>query len=298
MTPERIETVPTLPPRPRDSNKGRFGSVLVVAGSRGMAGAAALCGAAALRSGAGLVRIATPAEVQPTVASFEPSYMTYPLPCDENGLIQLTTAQPILERLIKTASVIAVGPGLGQSDDIRQLVRFLITAAGKPLVIDADGLNALAGQTDLLSKLSHPVIVTPHPGEFARLSGASIAEVQSDRIARATRMAALSESLVVVLKGAETVVAGGGRYYTNTTGNPGMATGGTGDVLTGVIAALLAQKLSPFDAAQIGVFIHGLAGDIARDQNGEIGMIAGDLVDALPDAFVHAMPDPDLVALN
>jgi ADP-dependent NAD(P)H-hydrate dehydratase len=298
MTPERIETVPTLPPRPRDSNKGRFGSVLVVAGSRGMAGAAALCGAAALRSGAGLVRIATPAEVQPTVASFEPSYMTYPLPCDENGLIQLTTAQPILERLVKTASVIAVGPGLGQSDDIRQLVRFLISSAGKPLVIDADGLNALAGQTDLLSGLSHPVIVTPHPGEFARLIGAQIAEVQSDRIGRATRMAALSGSLVVVLKGAGTVVTDGRRYYINTTGNPGMATGGTGDVLTGVIAALLAQKLSPFEAAQIGVFIHGLAGDIARDQNGEIGMIAGDLVDALPDAFVHAMPDPDLVSLN
>jgi ADP-dependent NAD(P)H-hydrate dehydratase len=298
MTPERIETVPTLPPRPRDSNKGRFGSVLVVAGSRGMAGAAALCGAAALRSGAGLVRIATPAEVQPTVASFEPSYMTYPLPCDENGLIQLTTAQPILERLVKTASVIAVGPGLGQSDDIRQLVRFLISAAGKPLVIDADGLNALAGQTDLLSGLSHPVIVTPHPGEFARLIGAQIAEVQSDRIGRATRMAALSESLVVVLKGAGTVVTDGARYYINTTGNPGMATGGTGDVLTGVIAALLAQNLTPFEAAQIGVFIHGLAGDIARDQNGEIGMIAGDLIDALPDAFVHAMPDPDLVVLN
>jgi ADP-dependent NAD(P)H-hydrate dehydratase len=298
MTPERIETVPTLPPRPRDSNKGRFGSVLVVAGSRGMAGAAALCGAAALRSGAGLVRIATPAEVQPTVASFEPSYMTYPLPCDENGLIQLTTAQPILERLVKTASVIAVGPGLGQSDDIRQLVRFLISSAGKPLVIDADGLNALAGQTDLLSGLSHPVIVTPHPGEFARLIGAQIAEVQSDRIGRATRMAALSESLVVVLKGAGTVVTDGARYYINTTGNPGMATGGTGDVLTGVIAALLAQNLSPFEAAQIGVFIHGLAGDIARDQNGEIGMIAGDMIDALPDAFVHAMPDPDLVALN
>ena len=298
MTPERIETVPTLPPRPRDSNKGRFGSVLVVAGSRGMAGAAALCGAAALRSGAGLVRIATPAEVQPTVASFEPSYMTYPLPCDENGLIQLTTAQPILERLVKTASVIAVGPGLGQSDDIRQLVRFLISSAGKPLVIDADGLNALAGQTDLLSGLSHPVIVTPHPGEFARLIGAQIAEVQSDRIGRATRMAALSESLVVVLKGAGTVVTDGARYYINTTGNPGMATGGTGDVLTGVIAALLAQNLTPFEAAQIGVFIHGLAGDIARDQNGEIGMIAGDMIDALPDAFVHAMPDPDLVALN
>jgi ADP-dependent NAD(P)H-hydrate dehydratase len=298
MTPERIESIPNLPPRPRDSNKGLFGSVLVVAGSRGMAGAAALCGAAALRSGAGLVRIATPDEVQSTVASFEPSYMTYPLPCDEDGLIQLTRAQPILERLIKTASVVAVGPGLGQSDDIRQLMRFLITSAGKPLVIDADGLNALAGQIDLLSGLSHPVIVTPHPGEFARLAGATIADVQSDRIGQAIRVAAISESLVVVLKGAGTVVTDGRRYYVNTTGNPGMATGGSGDVLTGVIAALLAQKLDPFEAAQIGVFIHGLAGDVARDQNGEIGMIAGDLVDALPDAFVHAMPDPELNSLN
>jgi ADP-dependent NAD(P)H-hydrate dehydratase len=298
MTPERIETMPTLPPRPRDSNKGLFGSVLVVAGSRGMAGAAALCGAAALRSGAGLVRIATPGEVQPTVASFEPSYMAYPLPCDENGLIHFGQAQPVLERLIKTASVVAVGPGLGQSDDIRQLVKFLITSAGKPLVIDADGLNALVGQTELLSKLNHTAVLTPHPGEFARLTGATIAEVQSDRIGRAASMAALSHLLVVVLKGAGTVVTDGQRCYINTTGNPGMATGGTGDVLTGVLAALLAQKVTPFEAAQIGVFIHGLAGDIARDQNGEIGMIAGDLVDALPDAFVHAMPDPDVVALD
>jgi ADP-dependent NAD(P)H-hydrate dehydratase len=291
MTPEAIETIPTLPPRPRDSNKGLFGSVLVVAGSRGMAGAAALCGAAALRSGAGLVRIGTPAEVQPTVASFEPSYMAYPLPCDENGGLHFEKAQAVLERLIQTSSVVAVGPGLGQSDDIRQLVKFLIKSTSKPLVIDADGLNALVGQTELLSERTHPTIVTPHPGEFARLTGATIADVQSDRIGRATRLAALSGSLIVVLKGAGTVVTDGKRYYINTTGNPGMATGGTGDVLTGVIAALLAQNVKPFEAAQLGVFIHGLAGDVARDQNGEIGLIAGDLVDALPDAFVHAMPE-------
>jgi ADP-dependent NAD(P)H-hydrate dehydratase len=300
MTPELIETMPTLPTRPRDSNKGLFGSVLVIAGSRGMAGAAALCGAAALRSGAGLVKIATPTEVQPTVASFEPSYMAYPLPCDDNGTIQFATARPVIERLMQSASVVAVGPGLGQSDEIRQLVKFLITSAGKPLVIDADGLNALVGQTELLSGLTHPVIMTPHPGEFARLTSASVADVQSDRIARAAKLASRSPLLVVVLKGAGTVVTDGPRYYLNTTGNPGMATGGTGDVLTGVIAALLAQKLAPFEAAQLGAFIHGLAGDIARDQNGEIGMIAGDLVDALPDAFVHAMPDPDpdVVALG
>jgi ADP-dependent NAD(P)H-hydrate dehydratase len=298
MTLEQIETVPALPPRPRDSHKGRFGSVLIVAGSRGMAGAAALCGGAALRSGAGLVRVATPAEVQPTVASFEPSYMTYPLPCDGNGTIQFGAAQPVLERLIAPADVVAVGPGLGQTDDIRELVKFLLASTGKPLVIDADGLNALVGQTDLLSRANCPVVITPHPGEFARLTGTGISELQSDRIGRAASLAALSEHLVVVLKGTGTVVSDGRRYYINTTGNPGMATGGTGDVLTGVIAALLGQKLGPFEAAQLGVFIHGLAGDVARDQNGEVGLIAGDLVDALPDAFVHAMPDLDLTSLT
>ena len=298
MKSEPIETMPSLPPRPQDSNKGLFGSVLVIAGSRGMAGAAALCGAAALRSGAGLVKIATPSEVQPTVASFEPSYMAYPLPCDEDGSIQFAAARPVLERLMKTASVVAVGPGLGQSDDIRQLVKFLVTSTSKPLVIDADGLNALVGQTDLLSGRTHPVILTPHPGEFARLTGATVADVQADRIARAVGLAALAQPLVVVLKGAGTVVTDGPRHYINTTGNPGMATGGTGDVLTGVIAALLAQKLAPFDAAQLGVYIHGLAGDIARDENGEIGLIAGDLVDALPDAFVHGLPDPDVVSIG
>jgi ADP-dependent NAD(P)H-hydrate dehydratase len=298
MTLEKVDTVPTLPARPRDSHKGRFGSVLIVAGSRGMAGAAALCGGAALRSGAGLVRVATPSEIQPTVSSFEPSYMTYPLPCDENGLIRFGPARPVLERLIGHADVVAVGPGLGQSDDIQQLVGFLIASAQKPLIIDADGLNALVGQTDLLSQRKCPVVLTPHPGEFARLTGSTITEVQSDRVQRAAALATLSSELVVVLKGAGTVVTDGNKYYINTTGNPGMATGGTGDVLTGVIAALLAQKLPPFDATQLGVFIHGLSGDIARDQSGEIGLIAGDLVDALPDAFVHAMPDPDPISLS
>jgi ADP-dependent NAD(P)H-hydrate dehydratase len=298
MTLEKIDAIPNLPARQRDSHKGRFGSLLIVAGSRGMAGAAALCGGAALRTGAGLVRVATPSEIQPTVSSFEPSYMTYPLPCDQDGLIRFGAARPVLERLIGHADVVAVGPGLGQSDDIRQLVGFLIASVEKPLVIDADGLNALVGHTDLLSQRKCPVVLTPHPGEFARLTGSTITEVQSDRVQRAAAMALLSNELVVVLKGAGTVVTDGKRYYINTTGNPGMATGGTGDVLTGVIAALLAQKLPLFDAAQLGVFIHGLSGDIARDQSGEIGLIAGDLVDALPDAFVHAMPDSDPISIS
>lgn len=288
---ERIDSIPTLPPRPKDSHKGRFGSVLLLAGSRGMSGAAALGGISALRSGAGLVRVASAAEVQPTVAGFDPSYMTYPLPDDDDGRIDFSRARPAIEALLESATVVAVGPGLGQSESIRSLVRFLVESTGKPLVIDADGLNALAGQTEILSSVTRPVILTPHPGEFGRLAGLKVAEVQADREAHAVKLARMSESLVVVLKGAETVVTDGSRLYVNTTGNPGMATGGAGDVLTGIIAALLAQRAPGFEAAQLGVYVHGIAGDIARDQDGEIGMIAGDIVDALPDAFVHLRTD-------
>ncbi|MHC5540903.1 NAD(P)H-hydrate dehydratase, partial [Singulisphaera rosea] len=227
------------------------------------------------------------AEVQPTVASFEPSYMTYPLECDGEGLIRFEPARARLERFLETSSVLAIGPGLGQSDDIRKLIRWVTESVKIPAILDADALNALAGQTDALSGLRHPVVITPHPGEFARLTGRSIAEIQADRERHAIALAQEADHLVVVLKGAKTVVTDGTRVYENMTGNPGMATGGSGDVLTGVIAALIAQKLPPFEAAQLGVYIHGLAGDIARDQNGEIGMIAGDIVDVLADAFYH-----------
>src|SRR5271166_2695106 len=176
----------------------------------------------------------------------------------------------------------------GQSDDIRGLIRWVIKSTEKPLVIDADGLNTLAVQPELLSGLTRAVVVTPHPGEFARLTGTDVAAVQADRIGNAARFAARSEQLIVVLKGAGTVVTDGHRVYVNRTGNPGMATGGAGDVLTGVIAALIGQRLPAFDAAQLGVYIHGLAGDIARDQSGTVGMIAGDILDSLPDAFDHA----------
>ncbi len=284
---ERIETVPTLPKRPADSNKGMYGTVLVVAGGRGMAGAAALCGASCLRSGAGLVRIATSAEVQPTVASFEPSYMTYPLACDDDGLIRFEPARTAIERFLPRVDVLVIGPGLGLSDEIRRLVAWVVESVDLPTVLDADGLNALAGQMDLLRDLKRPLVVTPHPGEFARLTGMTIPQVQADREGQAAALASRSDSLVVVLKGNKTVVTDGQRIYVNTSGNPGMASGGVGDVLTGVIAALLGQKLPAFQAAQLGVYVHGLAGDIARDQNGEVGMIAGDIVDSLPDAFYH-----------
>ena len=290
MALERITKVTRLPERPKDAHKGMFGSILALAGGRGTAGAAGLVGAGALRSGAGLVRICCPEEVQPTVASFEPSYMTYPVPHDPEGLASVAGARKVLERFLPQADVLAMGPGLGQSSDLRELVRWVVETVEIPTVLDADALNNLAGQTEVLGHLKRPVVITPHPGEFSRLTGRPTAEIQADRETHAVAMAQHARGLIVVLKGTETVVTDGERVYVNTTGNSGMATGGAGDVLTGVIAAMIGQKLAPFEAACLGVYAHGLAGDIARDQNGEVGLIAGDIVDSLADAFHHLAP--------
>ena len=287
MAIERIETLPRLPPRVKDSHKGLYGTVLAFAGGRGSAGAAALVGASALRSGAGLVRVVCPEGVQPTVASFEPSYMTWPVGDDPDGLAALGPSKKALDRFLPSASVLAMGPGMGQSAGLRELVAWAVESVEIPTVLDADALNNLAGQTEILAGLGRPVILTPHPGEFSRLTGRPTGEIQSDRETHALAFAGSATNLIVVLKGSETLVTDGRRLYANTTGNPGMATGGSGDVLTGVIAALIAQKMDPFDAACLGVYAHGLAGDIARDQNGEVGLIAGDIVDSLADAFHH-----------
>lgn len=297
MSHERITRVPRLAPRDPAAHKGTFGSVLAIAGSRGMAGAAALVGASALRGGAGKVRVACCVEVQPTVAGFEPSYMTWPLRQDERGLPRFQENRADLTEMIAEADVVAIGPGLGRCGEVPDLVAWVLEAASKPLVIDADALNALttAGKVGLLHARAHPTIATPHPGEFARMTGLDTAAIQEQREARAQAFVADAPHLVLVLKGAGTLVVDRGRTFVNTTGNPGMATGGAGDCLTGVIAALLAQGLGAFEAAQLGVFAHGLAGDVARDQSGEVGMIAGDIVDALPDAFEHlaAMAGPE-----
>jgi ADP-dependent NAD(P)H-hydrate dehydratase len=189
MTLERVDTLPTLPKRPPDGHKGLYGSVLVVAGGRGMAGAAGLSGVAALRSGAGLVRVASSAEVQPTVASFEPSYMTYPLESDQEGLVSAEPGKAALGKLLKQSDVLAIGPGLGQSEGIRDLVRWVVESVTVPTVIDADGINALAGQTNALGDLKRPVVITPHPGEFARLTGRTVAEIQADRERHAVALA-------------------------------------------------------------------------------------------------------------
>jgi NAD(P)H-hydrate epimerase len=209
------------------------------------------------------------------------------LPHNDLGQIAFEASRPTLERLLADADVLAMGPGLGQSEDTRFLVRWVLTETDLPTVLDADGLNALVGQVDVLETVTRPLILTPHPGELSRLIDRRISEIQRDRIGHAAMLARPVGPLIVVLKGHGTVVTDGERLHVNETGNPGMATGGSGDVLTGVIGALLGQGLSPFEAAVLGVHAHGLAGDIARDQGGEIGMIAGDIVDSLPDAFYH-----------
>ncbi len=282
-----VTAIPKLSPRAADGHKGLYGSVLLVGGSRGMAGAAALSGAAALRSGAGKVRVACAQEVQATVASFEPCYMTYPLANDDEGVIKFESARRSLSKLLSEADVLAAGPGLGRSEDLDALAAWLVEEATLPTVLDADALNALAGRPEVWKNLTRPVVITPHPGEFARLTGLSTSEIQRDRAGCAAAFAAAHPHLVVVLKGAGTIVTDGERVFTNTTGNPGMATGGAGDVLTGVVAALIGQKLDAFDAAVLATYIHGLAGDVARENSGEVGMIAGDIVDALADAFYH-----------
>jgi len=278
---EILTKLPALAPRDLDSNKGDFGRVLVIAGSRGMTGAAILCGSAALRSGAGLVTVAVPEELLPTVAAGNPCYLTAALPQDKDG--KLSNAAKVLE-LAKTNDVLAIGPGLGRSPLVTQLIADVIRNIQIPLVLDADGLNALAEQPNWLKGHAAPIILTPHPGEFARLLGCDVPSVQAQRQELAAQFAAQYQ-VIVVLKGQGTVVTDGKRVYLNQTGNPGMATGGTGDVLTGVIAALLGPGLEPYAAAQLGVYLHGLAGDLAEKEVGQVSLIASDLLSFLPKAF-------------
>jgi NAD(P)H-hydrate epimerase len=286
-----IEQVPHLPPRAADAHKGSFGTVLVAAGSRGMAGAAVLCASAALRGGAGLVRLAIPDGVANVAAAGNPCYMTLPLPQDEKGRFNIVGCSALLEA-VQAATVAVLGPGLGQSHDLGHLLQAVLDSTTKPLVLDADALNLLPPFLGHLPRQNRPIIVTPHPGEFARLLKSDISTVQADRLGLASRFAERC-GVIVVLKGRGTVVADGGQAYVNTTGNPGMATGGSGDVLGGLIGALLAQGMEPFAAAQLGVYLHGLAGDRARDQMGEVSLIAADLLDNLPGAFrAHAASSP------
>ncbi|MGC9455060.1 MAG: NAD(P)H-hydrate dehydratase [Phycisphaerae bacterium] len=292
MTPQlrRVKTVPSLPPRPGGAHKGSFGRVLVVGGSRGMTGAPALAANAALRGGAGLVTFAAPSSVQLTVATMCPCATSIPLACDAEGNLE-RAAVAQAAKAAEAADVVAVGPGFAIAHPQRDTVQALLMQT-RPVVLDADGLNNLAHISDWPACRACPLVLTPHPGEFARLTGRSVGEIQSDREAAAVeaalKWAGPNESdqpLVVLLKGAGTVVTDGERVYVNDTGNPGMATGGTGDVLTGLIAALIGQGLDAFDAACLGVRLHGRAGDLAAERLGEVSLTASDVLDFLPAAI-------------
>lgn len=274
--------LPTLPPRDSNSHKGDYGRAVLIGGSVGMSGALGLAGMAALRSGAGLVTLATPAVCLPSVAAYEPSYMTLPLESDSDGRID-AAARGQIAQAVENATAVGCGPGIGRSAELVGLVESLFADLKQPAVFDADALFALA-QLDAPPSPQGPRILTPHPGEFARLTGQRV-ETEAQRIEHAAK-AAERFSAVVVLKGHRTVVTDGSQVYINKTGNPGMATGGSGDVLTGIITALLCQGLDALAAATLGVHIHGLAGDLAAESLGQISLIARDLIDFLPDAFL------------
>jgi NAD(P)H-hydrate epimerase len=273
--------LPRLEARRPDSNKGDYGRALLIGGARGMSGAIALAGKAALRSGAGLVTLAVPQSVQDVVASIEPSYMTAGFP-DEDGQFQSLASNRITESIGQNATAIGLGPGIGRCNHVIEFVARLYSELSAPAVVDADALFALAQKPEIISRVPGPRVLTPHPGEFERLTGNK--PEGKERIEAAASFARNSR-VIVVLKGHYTVITDGHRFALNRTGNPGMATGGSGDVLTGVITALLCQHLEPFDAARLGVHVHGLAGDLAAEQLGQVSLIASDLIDYLPKAF-------------
>jgi len=289
---------PLIAQRPVESNKGNYGHVLVIGGSLGKAGSVAMAGMSALRAGAGLATVATPKSVLSTVAGFHPELMTEPLPETEAGTIAMSGAD-LLSALAKGKSAIAIGPGIARFPETSALVRKLVSEIGGAIVLDADGLNAFEGRTDELSGKGRLLVITPHPGEMARLAGCSIADVQKDRLGVARKFAH-EHDLMVVLKGHRTlVVQPDGEAWANTTGNPGMSTGGTGDILTGMVAALIAQNViaqnatahDPNDAllaVLAAVHLHGLAGDVMRESVGEHSMVATDLLRGLPEAFWRA----------
>ncbi len=277
-----------LAPRVADSNKGLYGHVLVVGGSLGKAGAAAMAGISALRAGAGLATVATAKSVLGTVAGFHPELMTEPLAETDAGSIS-PDSRGRLQELAKGKSVLAIGPGISRVEETSALVRTLVFNCEVPVVLDADGLNAFEGRAGELTGSGRTLVITPHPGEMARLAGCTTAEVQRDRLGVA-RNFAHEHDLIVVLKGYRTlVVRPDGEAWVNMTGNPGMATGGTGDILTGMVAGLMAQN--PKDAMRAviaAVHLHGLAGDVARETMGEHSLVATDLLAALPEAFRRA----------
>lgn len=281
------EIAPLLAPRRPDANKGNFGHVLVVGGSLGKSGAAAMAGMSALRVGAGLSTVATAKSVLSTVAGFHPELMTEALAETDDGTISLRALEyGKFDGLVKGKTVVAVGPGISRQTETSEFVRTLVTRYKLPMVVDADGLNAFEGSADKLHGREHALVITPHPGEMARLCGSTVKDILRDRI-NIARTFAREHRCITVLKGHRTLIAEpGGDVWVNMTGNPGMATGGTGDILTGMAAGFMAQNPDRLlEAVLAAVHLHGLAGDVARETMGEQSLVATDLITAFPEAM-------------
>jgi len=282
-----------LAPRQRDANKGSYGHVLVVGGSLGKAGAAAMAGFAALRAGAGLATVATARSVLSTVAGFHPELMTEPLEETNAGTISCKALESVAA-LVERKSVLAIGPGISRHSETAEFVRGMVRKHDTPMVLDADALNAFEGSADALTGRGRSIVITPHPGEMSRLTGMTIAKVQANRVDVARKFAR-EHDLIVVLKGHRTLIASPeGEVWANPTGNPGMATGGTGDVLTGTVAGLIAQyPQRVLEATVLAVYLHGLAGDFAANELGENSLVTTDLLRYLPEAFVWTRKTAD-----
>jgi ADP-dependent NAD(P)H-hydrate dehydratase / NAD(P)H-hydrate epimerase len=293
--PERLFISSLVPERKRYSHKGSYGHVLIIAGSRGKTGAAFMAAQSCLRAGAGLVTMGVPESLLDVFQSRVTEEMTLPLPDRGDGNLSYRAAEVISGFLSERADVLCIGPGIGVSGETERLLEELVRHSKRPMVIDADGLNSIRDPSAMRDSKA-PLILTPHPGEMARLlkggTGQEVMKkVEGDRISVALDFSAGTGSCLV-LKGVPTIIAGPeGRAFVNPTGNPGMATGGAGDVLTGMIASFLGQGLRPFHAAVLGVYMHGLAGDMAAGNKGEHSLIASDIIDALPDAFKELYSD-------
>ncbi len=269
-----------LPRRPPHAFKNRVGQILVIAGSAGFGGAARMTAVSALRAGAGLVVLAAPSSLLPSLEAATAEVIKLPL-LEENGAVSAAAIEQLQNRL-QWAEVIAIGPGLGTTEGTKRVVKHILAEYSGTIVLDADALNILAGHQESIRRAAGKIILTPHPGELSRLTGANKMAIATNPVAVA-RQTAEELGQVLILKGAPTVIASPtGEVFINSTGNAGMATGGSGDVLTGIIAGLAGQHLDPLRAALLGVYVHGLAGDLARDKLGEWSMLAGDIMEQLP----------------
>lgn len=287
MNIQRVSDLPSPPKRPENAHKGTFGKVLVIAGSPGMSGAACLSGMGALRGGSGLVFLAIPESIQSIVSTVNPCYLTIPLQIDQHGNVSEESKIRLLNQ-VHDFDAVAIGPGCGQNTWIQEITFKLYTELKQTLILDADALNAIAASNKPLPKAAGPRILTPHPGEFSRLINQSTAEVAQQREELSISFAK-QHQVVLLLKGTHTIITDGTRIAVNTTGNSGLATGGSGDVLTGLITSLAGQGMGTFEAAQLAAHLHGRAGDLAAQKLSQPALIASDLPDYLPQAWLELL---------